>query len=160
MTFSSHMTDVRGMHRSLSSSGTGEASGKMSVICLSESAEVLMRGLEYSFTRAAAEMVHRSQALTLSTNYSFHPLHTPSVSHFFSPSLSHSLTHTSLFLGLSPQCLSTLFFLWVSLSLTVQSSVFVLLNIPSISNSASLCYNQTPLILLCIHPPPLLVCWP
>lgn len=37
----------------------------MSVICHSESPEVLMRGLEYSFTRAAAvaaEMLHHSQA--------------------------------------------------------------------------------------------------
>ena len=56
MAFSLHMTKVMGMHWSSLSKGAGGESGKMSVICLSESAEVLMQGLKCDITRAAAEM--------------------------------------------------------------------------------------------------------
>lgn len=123
-----------------------------------------MRGLEYSITLAAAEMVQCSQALT-----QLHPPPPPyslciilflSVSLFrFCVVFSHSLARTSLFLGLSPLCLTILLFLWFSQSL--QSSISVLLHFSSKSSSIlPLCYSQTPLILLCIHHPPMLICWP
>lgn len=161
-TFFAH-EKVRGMYLSLFSRvrGQGGESGKMSVICLSESAEVLTRGLEYSITCAAAEMVQRSQALA---QLQLPP--PPTVSHFFALSLfcscavfSHSLIHISLFLGLSPLCLTIFLSLWFSQCL--QSSISLLLHFPSnYIYSASLCYSQTPLITVCIHHPPLLICWP
>lgn len=137
-TFSSHMTKVWGMNRSSFSHEARGESGKMLVICLSESAEVLMRGLEYSITRAAAEMVRRSQALTQlqppPPPYSLCITLFLSVSLFrFCAVFSHSLTHTSIFLGLSPLCLTILLSRWLSQSL--QSSVSVLLHFPSNSTS-------------------------
>lgn len=119
-----------------------------------------MRGLEYSITRAAAEMAQCSQALT-----QLHPPPPPyslciilflSVSLFhFCVVFSHSLARTSLFLGLSPLCLTILLFLWFSQSL--QSSISVLLHFPSNSSSIlPLCYSQT---YPSMHPP-MLICWP
>lgn len=159
-----HLTKVMGMHWSLLNKGAEGESGKMSVISLSESAEVLMQGLEYSITRAAAKMVQRSRALTQlqlpPPPYSLCITLLLSVSLFhFCAVFSHSLTHTSLFLGLSPLCLTILLSLWFSQSL--QSSISELLHFPSnYIYSASPCYSQTPLIPLCIHHPPLLICWP
>lgn len=132
------MTKVRGMHWSSLSRGAEGESGKMSVICFSESAEVLMRGLEYSITRAAAELVQCSQALTQlqppPPPYSLCITLFLSVSLFrFCAVFSHSLTHTSLFLGLSPLCLAVLLSLWLPQSL--QSSISVLLHFPSTSTS-------------------------
>lgn len=137
-------------------------SGKMAVICLSESGEVLMRGLELqhylcccwdsaafkSTNTVAASTPSCSIALFLSVSL-FH----------FSAVFSHSFTHTSLFLGLSPLCLTIFLSLWFAQSL--QSSISLLFNIPSnYIYSASLCYSQIPLITLCIHHLPMLICWP
>lgn len=113
-----------------------------------------MRGLEYSITRAAAEMAQCSQALT-----QLHPPPPPyslciilflSVSLFhFCVVFSHSLARTSLFLGLSPLCLTILLFLWFSQSL--QSSISVLLHFSSNSFHLFCLSVILKLILLCIH---------
>lgn len=125
------------MQQSSFGRGTWGKSGKMSVICLSESAEVLMRGLEYRITRAAAETVQCSQAVTATaTTPCLLPLyHTFSLClSFVSVLSSPTLTHTSLFLGLSPLCLTILLSLWFSQSLQ-SSAVSLLLHIPSNSTS-------------------------
>lgn len=90
-----------------------------------------MRGLEYRITRAAAETVQCSQAVTATaTTPCLLPLyHTFSLClSFVSVLSSPTLTHTSLFLGLSPLCLTILLSLWFSQSL--QSSAVSLLTSP------------------------------
>lgn len=105
-------------------------SGKMSVICLSESGEVLMRGLELQhylccccWDGAAFKSTNTVTASTPSLRCI-----TFFLSFCLSLSLlcfSHSFTHTSLFLGLSPLCLTIFLSLWFSQSL--QSSISLLL---------------------------------
>ena len=136
--------------------GAGGDSGKMPVICLSESAEVLMQGLEDSITRAAAKMVPRSRALTqlppppyslrITVFTLYHTLR-PSLFHF-SPSL--SLTHTSFFfLGPSPLCLIILFwFFSISTGLCLCASPPCLwLNLFCLSLLFSNCSHPS------MHPP-------
>lgn len=105
-------------------------------------------------------MVQRSQALKqlrLPTPYSL-PI-TQSLARC--AVVSHSLAHASRFLGLWPPCLTTL----LSLCFSQIISAVLYLCAPPLPpqlciHAASRCYSQTAPIPLCIHRPPLLICWP
>lgn len=156
-TFYSRFTKVWGVHQ-LSFS---QRMCKMFVICLSESAEVLMWGLECSITRADVEMVQHSQTLTQlqpppPSLLSLH--HTFSLSPFhFCDVFSHSLTRrSSLFLGPSPLCLTILLSFCFSPSL--QSSISA--RSFALPLTLHLFYpSGCPLVPLCIQQC-LCVCWP
>lgn len=100
-------------------------SGKMAVICFSESAEVLMHGLECIITRAAAEMLQRPRALTQLQHppppCSLCVAHSPRC---FCAVFSHSLTHTSLFLDLSPRRFTILLFAFLTVHCFTSRSNF------------------------------------
>lgn len=138
------MTKVKGMQWSSYSRVAVEESGKMSVIWLSESAEVFNARIRVqlylcccwdgasfmSTNTTTASPPPYSLCITLHHSISL------SVSlSCFCGVFSHSLTHTSLFPGLSPLCLIILLSLWVFLSLSAVLCVSVLFHFSS-SNSA------------------------